>query len=320
MYEIDLTSPQQKLQYLGLSSPENARDVIGFFHHNISQHTKEIAVINTALADLIKAKVDDEFKDTVKTFMQTSETRFERLSTSFKLLTKQVFHNDSTLQAILDRHNSNNEASVPKISIDDNSKPKPDAISELLKAQTVLQKRLDDIEIRIGSQNLQKSQNMVVFDCSPSTVTVGKSEPQKSIIQQLEEIETLKKTQQENFKQTITMFKDLSNRANESLDFYTQEVQGLYQKMEKLATKEEVRSLYKDVYSPGNRDLITNRKQRPSTATNANQNQTQVSIDQPPPVYYTMISGENLTRPSTQQMGRPVTNITRRPKVRTSHK
>ena len=111
----DFENSQIKINYIGMSSPENARDIIGFFHHNLSQHTKEISVINTTLADLIKSKIDDDFKDNVKKFIDSTETRIERLSTSFKLLTKQVFHNDSTIQNLIDKNypinseNNNNE-------------------------------------------------------------------------------------------------------------------------------------------------------------------------------------------------------------------
>ena len=150
---------------IGFSSIQNAQDIIGFFHHNISQHTKEIAVINTTLADLKKDKTDSHFKSNVEEFMEQTSVRLERLSTSFKLLTKQVFHNDSSIQTLIN-------SSIDKLNV----KEKDNEIEQIKENQNKILQRIELLENQNQNlfqnnskttKNLHITENILIYDSFP---------------------------------------------------------------------------------------------------------------------------------------------------------
>lgn len=318
----------------GFTSHHSAQDIIGFFHYNISQHTKEIAVINTTLADITKNKIDSNFKSNVLEFMEHTETRVERLSTSFKLLTKQVFHNDASLQKMIN-------SSIEKVSQQTDS----ETIEEIKNNQKEILERLSALENskQKPTCELTNSSMILIYDSPPEPKKkslnvnkvvfgpyqdIGNTERDKLIenllkrVDELEEIkESIKTENDENNKmfaqETMSHQKSIDHLKTQ-LDILEKnnkyEIEEIKKRLDTFATKEDFNLYLRgSIHTLGKSRGVSNG--RPSTAYTVNHVERYQAIDQQPPtVSFTMINGDNLTRPATAQVMR--THVTKRGRTR----
>ncbi|EAX97717.1 hypothetical protein TVAG_168140 [Trichomonas vaginalis G3] len=352
MEKLDI--PQKAISDFAGTSPDSARDIIGFFHHNLSQHTKEIAVINTALADLAKTRVDSEFKDNVTSFMEMNEQKIERLSTSFKLLTKQVFHNDASVQNMIDisinkfaekltveKNNQDNNEIIDKLT---------DRIIELERSNAVLLERVGFLE-KLGvpaqpaANQAQKKKvmftnvnNICIFDCAPSELQFDSPDHRMSfqnaiyaLTKQKEELKDLKNIINENNKR-FGGFIQMSQDSFNNIDAHIKQIQDnsaenfnkIYKKFDLYVSKEELNfdlQGYGIKNSPSLGKAQNLGLTRPMTAISKTTSFEPCEQSQfMPPVSVTMISGDNLTRPATTQVGRGTRSNTRKSRSKiTSH-
>lgn len=76
-----------KIENIGVD--DGVREILGFFHHRISQQEKDIALINRRVAELIQnSKSSDQ--STVQAFMEASNCRLDGFSASIQSLTDQM--------------------------------------------------------------------------------------------------------------------------------------------------------------------------------------------------------------------------------------
>lgn len=312
----------------GFASQQNAQDIIGFLHHNISQHTKEIAVINTTLADISKNKIDNNFKSSVVEFMEHTETKVERLSTSFKLLTKQVFHNDASIQNMINsslEKVTNQTSSGDLEEIKNNQKNILERLDALENAKITKKCELSNTEtILIYDSPPEKKKkslnvNKVVFDHEEINNNEERDKLIESLLQRVDDLEKLRETirneNQENSKnigQNMLLsqksINDMKMLLNVSDKNNKNEIDQIKKRLDTFATKEELNLYLQGSYNIMGRSRGASNG-RPSTAFSVNHVERYQTVDQQPPtVSFTMISGDNLTRPSTTQTLRVQSN------------
>lgn len=341
-----LEIPQKALSDFVGTSPDSARDIIGFFHHNISQHTKEIAVLNTALADLAKSRVDSIFKDKVTSFMELTEQKIERLSTSFKLLTKQVFHNDASVQNMIDISLDRFVEKYNKLNSEANNANYQELLDkyneriiELERNNAVLTERVNFLEkmnTTVASQPLKKKvmftnvSNILIFDCTPSECQFDSPDHRMSfqnaiytLTKQKEELKELRNIINENNKRfggfiqaSQDTFNNIGSQIKQLQDNSGEQINKIYKKFDYYVSKEELNldlQGYGIKSSPSLGKAQNMALTRPMTAIT--KNTTFEPCDQSqftPPLSVTMISGDNLTRPATTQIGRGTKTATRK--------
>ena len=76
------------------SNFNNIEEILGFFHHQLSQHSKDIGLLNSRVADLIKqSQISDH--STVVSFINASNTRLDGYGASILSLTDQIVQNQN---------------------------------------------------------------------------------------------------------------------------------------------------------------------------------------------------------------------------------
>ncbi|OHT13445.1 hypothetical protein TRFO_16293 [Tritrichomonas foetus] len=71
------------------SNARNVQDILGFFHHQLSQQAKDIAILNRRVAELLQnSKISDQA--TVSSLIETSHSRLDSYGASIKSLTDQI--------------------------------------------------------------------------------------------------------------------------------------------------------------------------------------------------------------------------------------
>ena len=316
---------------LNFNSPESIRDVIGFLHHNISQHTKEIAVINTTLADLNKNKFNFEYKEEFDDFASETNRKLERMSMSLKLLTKQTFNTDMNLQKITEqigKEPSENNKNMESIIMD---------INELKNKQNEILIRLEKLEnlqkecSQQTNQQQQKKQvrfatlkNTVVYDSKPLNEQFkGIEDPQNMaqvldfVKKQIDELSLLRSVQEENnkrFGKFIQVSQDSLNNFNDQIKRLNNKTETEYndlrKELDKFCNKEDLQNILLQAstlkspnagkYGRGKRPITSSVVTRSNPNVDQQFNQDYIL----PSVSVTMINGESLTRPSTVQAGR----------------
>lgn len=311
---------------------ENTREVLGLFHHSISQHTKEIAAINTSLAALLKNQTENNFKQEVKEFMDDMSTKFDRLSTSLELLTKQVFQNEDAIKNLIKTSTNKLESEKNSNEVNNNSDVLK-FIQELRDNQTSLENRVSELENNrnaVGisgnkSVKLNNQSNIVVSDIRPSNnFNIPDISPMDAaeklaclITFHSDEINRIKEIQDENIDRMSSIIQflqdsmdEINNRIinNPNISAVAKDIQRIKESFGKYITKDEL-----DLALKGQSDILftklpngSSRKShsfiRPSTGLQPcnrallSMQATEVS---PTTVTYTMINGDNISKPST---------------------
>ena len=311
--------------------PVKPTNTLEHLRSSVSQHTKEIAVINTTLADMKKDKISTSFKEKIDNFMVNTEQRIDRLSTSMKLLTKQIFQNDSTMQNKID-------SSISKTIGNQQAQANAEIVS-------VLEKTMEDIKttqknilerlnfIENNKQKAQKKQvrfaksNILIFDIEPMPFDIENVQNSQSfaqisdfVKQKMKELDEIRSTQDENntrFGKFIQVSEDTMNKLNGEINStkmkLESEISKVYANLEKYMTREEIvllmqeSSLHTTQYSRGKK------LSRPVTAiTRSNGIEAEHSLTT---MSIQMISGDSITRPSTTQGRRLSPNKRGRPKI-----
>jgi hypothetical protein len=72
-------------------STDNVREVLGFFHYQLSQQAKEIAVLNRRVAQLMQMGPEQE-KNDLSRYIESSDRRFDSFATTIQAMTDQLRH------------------------------------------------------------------------------------------------------------------------------------------------------------------------------------------------------------------------------------
>lgn len=299
----------------------NAKDVIGYMHHNISQHTKEISVINTMLADIMKANHFEELKALLDEYISSNNSRVEKVSTSIKLLTKQVFHNDTEVSNVREYVDTKiAETNEKLLSLIDNINNTLDKIQQ---NQDTMSKRLSAIEngnTYSGKRAFTCSnQNVEIVNIAPTNEIRSdekSNKPQQTqesmeamlkiadmFHEQAEEIEELQHITTENIRR-MTMFiqfsedsmNELGTQIAQTQEGCNHEFQSIADALQSYCTKEDLQIAIQKL-----RGSVKDFNGRPRTSFSGQRGDGERI---PTTVSVTMISGDNLTRPSTTQNGR----------------
>ena len=76
---------------------ENIREVLGFFHHQISQLSKDVALINRRVADLCKT-ADEQNTQSFAVFVEASNKRLDGFAASIQSVTDELIQNEALLK------------------------------------------------------------------------------------------------------------------------------------------------------------------------------------------------------------------------------
>lgn len=80
------------------SGNENIREILGFFHHQISQQAKDIALLNRRLAELSNAKSEAEEGPSLNVFMQASTKQLDGFAASIRAVTDQLLQHENLVK------------------------------------------------------------------------------------------------------------------------------------------------------------------------------------------------------------------------------
>jgi Fe2+ transport system protein B len=87
-------------------SSDNVREVLGFLHYQVSQQSKEIAVLNRRVAQLMQSTHEQERIDFTIS-IDSCNQRIDTFTASVRSITEQLLQNEAVVQNQIDRLHAN---------------------------------------------------------------------------------------------------------------------------------------------------------------------------------------------------------------------
>lgn len=107
---------------------EGIKEVLGFFHHELSQQSKEIGIINRRLSQIITSSPENDETE-AKLFIEATNRRIDNISLSIESLTQQVLMQENTTKSLIQSMRNSLQCTI-----DENIKRIETRINEIQKA------------------------------------------------------------------------------------------------------------------------------------------------------------------------------------------
>ena len=83
-------------------TPENMREVFGFLHHQITQQSKEIGILNRRVSQLIQQMEEKNEDSQLSSFIKASNKRLDSFAASILTLSQQITTNSETHRSLIE--------------------------------------------------------------------------------------------------------------------------------------------------------------------------------------------------------------------------